>query len=93
MAFTRYEEGSMKELWHISFPLMISFLSTFLMTFTDRLYLSLFSQEALSAAVSAGTMSWAPVFFFAGLAAISEVFVAQNNGANRLKEILVMSGK
>jgi MATE family multidrug resistance protein len=87
MAFTRYEEGSMKELWHISFPLMVSFLSTFLMTFTDRLYLSLFSQEALSAAVSAGSMSWAPVFFFAGLAAISEVFVAQNNGANRLKEI------
>jgi multidrug resistance protein, MATE family len=87
MALTRYEEGGIREVWHISFPLMLSFFSTFLMTFVDRLFLSHYSPEALSAAVNAGSMSWAPIFALACLASIAEVFIAQNNGAKKFLEI------
>ena len=84
---TRYPEGSIRELWTISFPLMISTFAMLFMIFTDRIFLAHYSIGALNASVNAGTLAWA---FMAGIGmvtAMSEVFVAQYNGAKQLKRI------
>lgn len=79
------KNGSLKELWKISFPLMISFLSLFVMVFVDRIFLSFYSPDALNAATSAGTLSWSLILGWSTLAGLAEVFVAQYNGAKQHK--------
>ena len=81
MSLTKYPEGSIRELMWVAFPLMLSSLSTLAMVFVDRLFLAHYSPAALSAAVTAGTMWWAITGALLILAAMSEVFVAQYNGA------------
>src|SRR5271163_4406056 len=86
-SLTRYPEGSIRELWTISLPLMVSTLAMLFMIFTDRIFLAHYSIGALNASVNAGTLAWA---FMAGLGmvtAMSEVFVAQYNGAKLPKRI------
>ncbi len=84
---TKYPEGSIRELWSISLPLMISSLASLLMIFVDRCFLARYSLQALNAAVNAGTLAWAFLGGFAMLTAMSEVFVAQYNGARQYKNI------
>jgi MATE family multidrug resistance protein len=83
MALTRYEEGSLKELSSIAFPLMITAFSVMFMLFIDRMMLAHYSLEAHNAAVRASTLGWAFLFGAMSLAGIAEVFVAQFNGANQ----------
>lgn len=80
MTLTKYKEGSLRELWAIAFPLMISSLSVMAMLFVNRLLLAHYSTEALNASVSASTQGWVFVFGWVILASIGEVFVAQYNG-------------
>lgn len=87
MALTRHSEGGMRELWHISFPLMLSSLTVVLMIFVDRLLLAHYSTDAMNAAVNASTRGWAFLAGWMGLGCISEVFVAQYNGSNQPKRI------
>lgn len=87
MSLTKYKEGSLFELLRISFPLMISSLSLMAMLFVDRLMLAHFSISALNAAVSASTSGWAFIVGVTILAGISEVFVAQYNGAKCFQKI------
>ncbi len=62
---------------------MISFLSMVAMMFADRIFLSYYSADALSAATSAGNLFWAGNFTWITLAAMAEVFVAQYNGSKQ----------
>lgn len=87
MALTKYPEGSLGELWKISLPLMISSFSVMFMIFVDRALLANYSTEAFNASVNASTIGWAFIGAFMGLCCISEVFVAQYNGAGR-KEMM-----
>lgn len=80
---TRHPLGSIRELWAVSLPLMISSLASLFMIFTDRIFLSRYSLESLNASVNAGTMAWALMSGFAMITAMSEVFVAQYNGAKQ----------
>lgn len=80
-ALTSYPEGSIRELWKISLPLMISTLASLFMIFTDRIFLSHYSLGALNASVNAGTLGWAFMAGIGMITAMSEVFVAQYNGA------------
>ncbi|MGA8165376.1 MAG: MATE family efflux transporter [Waddliaceae bacterium] len=80
-------DGSVKTLWSISFPLILSFLSMLGMVTVDRLFLARYSTEALSAAVSGGTAAWAFAFGGQTLTNISGVFVAQYNGAKKYDKI------
>lgn len=79
---TIHPEGSIRELWAISFPLMISTLATLSMIFVDRLFLSKYSLNALNAAAHAGTWAWAYIGGLGVITAMSEVFVSQFNGAD-----------
>jgi len=80
-ALTQFPEGSLRELWTISLPLMISSLASLLMIFVDRCFLARYSLDALNAAVNAGTLAWAFLGGMGMLTVMSEVFVAQYNGA------------
>ena len=82
-----FNNGSLRELWKISYPMMINYLSFCSMLFVDRIFLSLHSKESLTASVTSGTLSWAFITAIATLAAMSEVFVSQFNGAGRTKEL------
>lgn len=81
------QSGSIRELWKVSLPLMISFLSTVAMMFIDRLFLSFYSPLALNAAASSGTLAWALIWGLCTLANMAEVFVAQYNGAKRYDKL------
>ncbi len=87
MALTKHPEGSVRELWTIALPLMISSFSMLLMLFVDRILLAHYSTSAMNASVNASTMGWAFIFSGMVMASIAEVFVAQYNGAG-LKERL-----
>ncbi len=78
---TRHPIGSLREMWQISYPLMLSFISGSLMMLADRLYLAHYSLAALNACANAGMAVW--VFLIAPMmtAGISEVFAGQHNGA------------
>ena len=81
------KSGNLRELWKVSYPMMVMFLSMSLMIFVDRLFLSWYSTEALNAAVQAGTLSWAMIVGWLTMASMSEVFVAQYNGSNQREKI------
>lgn len=84
---TPHPEGSIRELWAISLPLMISTLATLFMIFTDRIFLAHYSVDALNASVNAGTLAWGLMAGVGMVAAMSEVFVAQYNGAGFFKKL------
>ncbi|PIS02940.1 MAG: hypothetical protein COT85_02610 [Chlamydiae bacterium CG10_big_fil_rev_8_21_14_0_10_42_34] len=84
---TRFPEGSIRELWSISLPLMISTLASLFMIFTDRIFLAHYSVGALNASVNAGTLAWALIAGIGMITAMSEVFVAQYNGAGQTKRL------
>lgn len=84
---TKYPEGSIRELWTISFPLMISTLATLLMIFVDRIFLAEYSLESLNAAAHAGTWAWAFIGGLGVLTGMSEIFVSQYNGAGMRSKI------
>ena len=82
-SLTRHPEGSIRELWSISMPLMISTLASLFMIFTDRIFLAHYSLAAMNASVTAGTLAWALMSGIGMITAMSEIFVAQYNGAKQ----------
>ncbi len=81
-SLTKFKQGSIKELWTVALPLMISALASLFMIIVDRRFLARLSLDALNASVSSGTFAWAFLGGFGLLTVMSEVFVAQYNGAN-----------
>lgn len=84
---TKYPIGSLRELWHIAWPLMLMSFSVYAMMFADRMILSRYSIEVMNGAVVAGSVYSAFVFSLLSLALIAEVFVGQYNGSGQLKRI------
>ncbi len=84
---TRYSEGSVQELWAISYPLILSIFSVNMMVFFDRLILARYNTGAMNAAV----LAWLIFSIFQvgamGIASIAEVFVGQYNGAKKLNKM------
>lgn len=76
-------DGSVKTLWTISLPLILSFLSMLGMLTVDRLFLARYSTDALSAAVSGGMTAWALTFGGQTLTNVSGIFAAQYNGSRQ----------
>ncbi len=84
---TQLKTGSVTELWKVSYPMMVSFFSMMLMVFVDRIFLSWYSTESFNAATTAGTLAWGFILGWIALASMSEVFVAQYNGAGKFSKI------
>ncbi len=67
----------------VCLPLVASNISVAAMLFTDRLFLSRYSTEAIAAALPSGAMVFTISSFFQGLVAYVSVFTAQYMGAGR----------
>jgi len=83
MALTKHPPGSVRELWAVALPLMLSSFCLLTMIFTDRVFLAHYSGEAMNASLTAGTAAWAVAGSFLVIGAMAEVFVAQYNGAKQ----------
>lgn len=84
---TSYPEGSMRELLQISFPLIVSLMSSGLMLFLDRLFLAHYSLDSLNAAAHAGASVQFLQFWSIATVCIAEVFVGRYNGAGKLEKL------
>jgi MATE family multidrug resistance protein len=84
---TKHEPGSVKELFAISWPIMLSSAAGCLMVVTDRVILGRYSAEAFNACF--GVIQWYWAFLCTVLEFIltAEVLVGQCNGARRYREI------
>ncbi|MGE3954114.1 MAG: MATE family efflux transporter [Parachlamydiales bacterium] len=87
MALTKYLPGSVRELWSVAFPLMLSSFCLLAMVFTDRVFLAHYSGEAMCAALTAGTAAWAVAGSLLIFASMAEVYVAQYNGAGKFDQL------
>lgn len=84
---TKYQSGSVKEVFSLAWPLMISIMSGNIMFFIDRLLLSWHSVDSLNAVSVMGATIGIFQFTPLSITSISEVFVGQFNGAGRYKEM------
>ncbi len=79
---SRYREVS-----RVCVPLVTGMAATTVMEFTDRIFLSYYSIDALSAVVPAGVTSFLILCFLGGVAGYISVFIAQYHGAGRPEKI------
>lgn len=73
--------GSLRELLHVAFPLMISAGSLSVMNVVDRAFLSILNVDALAASMPASMMVWTVMSLPFGVASYTNAFVAQYEGA------------
>ncbi len=79
---SRYREVS-----RVCIPLVMGMAATTVMEFTDRIFLSHYSVNAISAVVPAGVSAFLILCFLGGVAGYSAVFIAQYHGAGRPEKI------
>lgn len=72
-----------KDVARVCGPLVMSTAAVTVMEFTDRIFLSNYSLDAISAATPAGIMALLFTAFFSGVAGFAGVFIAQYSGAGR----------
>ena len=69
--------ASLKELWLLSYPLIVLMGAQMVMQFIDRMFLAWHSPEALAACVPAGLLAFTFGSLFMGLAGYTSVFISQ----------------
>lgn len=79
---SRYRDVS-----RVCVPLVTGMAATTVMEFTDRIFLSHYNVNALSAVVPAGVTVFLILCFLGGVAGYISVFIAQYNGAGRPERI------
>lgn len=84
---TRHPVGSVREIWGVSWPLMLSLLSNSIMLFVDRLILSWHAPDSLAAGTNASMSYYLFLVIPMAICAISEVLVGRLHGEGRDKEI------
>lgn len=84
---TKHPIGSFKEIWTISWPLMLGLLSVSFMMFADRLLLARYSLAALDASANAGMATYVMMILPLTIAGISEVLVGRYHGEGLFKAI------
>ncbi|MCB2192445.1 MAG: MATE family efflux transporter [Deltaproteobacteria bacterium] len=71
----------------VGLPLVVSFGTTSLIHFTDRVFLANYSMNAIAAALPAGIASFLTICFFMGVVSYVNVFVAQYVGAGAFQRV------
>ena len=89
MADNQEPQTSIRELWQIAYPLVITNAGVVFMHFADRIFLSRFSPAALAASVPGGSLSFTFVSLFMGLAMYTGIFVAQYEGRKKRAAVAV----
>lgn len=84
---TAFPVGSLREIFTVSWPLILAILSNSLMMFADRLFLANYSLEAMNASATGGMAAFLLLIFPLVIAGMSEVFVGRLNGENQQEKI------
>ena len=79
--------GGYREVLRVGLPLIVSMSSVTLMQFTDRMFLSNYSVEAIAAATPAGVAHFLAACFFMGLIEYTNVIVARFDGMARPERV------
>ena len=82
-----YNMKHFREILRVSLPLVVSTASYTVLTFTDRMFLSWYSPEAIAASVPAMILSYAGICFFMGTGQYTNVLIAQFFGASLDKDV------
>jgi multidrug resistance protein, MATE family len=85
MVCMQTSKSVIRQLWGMTFPLLLSSLSGMAMLFVDRLILAYYSLDAHNAAVESMNLGWAFLTGWIALANIAQIFVAQNFGAGQYR--------
>lgn len=75
--------GSLRELLHVAFPLVVSAGSLSLMNIVDRVFIARLSVDALAASMPAVMLNWTLISLPFGVAGYTNAFVSQYEGAGR----------
>jgi MATE family multidrug resistance protein len=84
-----YPQASVRELWFLSYPLIITMAAQVVMQFVDRMFLAWYSPEALGACLPAGVLAVTFASVFMGLAGYTGVFVAQYYAKNKKASVAI----
>ncbi len=82
-------QASVKELWFLSYPLIITMAAQVIMQFVDRMFLAWYSHDALAACVPAGILAMTFGSFFMGLSGYTSVFIAQYQARKKYASLSV----
>lgn len=82
-------DSSLRSILTISFPLILSALSSNLLYFIDRMILAYYSVNSMNAAAISGNFVAIFSFVFVSIAGISEVYVGQNNGQKNYSNLAI----
>lgn len=82
-------DSSLKSIFRVMIPVVISTFSVNLMYIIDRLMLAGYSIDAMNASVMSGGFVLSLTFFFVGVASASEVYVGQCNGRSQYSILAV----
>ncbi|MBR4355398.1 MAG: MATE family efflux transporter [Elusimicrobiaceae bacterium] len=83
------EQASLKELWLLSYPLIITMAAQVVMQFADRMFLAWHSHEALAACVPAGALALTFASMFMGVASYTSVFVSQYHAKKKFASVTI----
>jgi len=79
-------ESGYREVLRLAWPLFLSYGSSTILQFTDRIFLTWFSPEAMAATAPAGMLAFTIQALFIGLVGYTATFVAQYTGAGKPRQ-------
>lgn len=82
-------DSSLKSILSISFPLILSALSSNLLYLIDRMILAYYSINSMNAAAISGNFVAIFSFIFTSIAGIAEIYVGQNNGKRCYRDLAI----
>lgn len=80
-------ENGYRHVLQVGFPLIVSMSAATVMQFTDRIFLSWHSLDAIAASMPATAANFLPLGFCIGVASYLNAFVAQYTGAGRPERV------
>ncbi|MFA6584277.1 MAG: MATE family efflux transporter, partial [Elusimicrobiaceae bacterium] len=83
------QEGGMRELWKLTYPLVLSTASATVMQFVNRMFLAWYGPQELAAVVPAGLMAFSCICFFLGTTSYTNVFISQFYGGKKYANLSV----
>ena len=86
---SKYQQASLRELWVLSYPLIVTMAAHVVMQFVDRMFLAWYSPEALAACVPAGVLAMTSGALFMGLASYTSVFISQYHAKKKFASVTV----
>ncbi|MDR1435397.1 MAG: MATE family efflux transporter [Puniceicoccales bacterium] len=87
MKLTQHESGSLREIWSISWPMILAAMSNYFMTLADRIILSKYSTEVYVAASGSHPFYWANTRAMMAFIMMTSVFISQFHGAHNYRQI------